>query len=98
MSLVLRELGVGDEAAFTAGMADWNGESPSWYSFAWQPGMAFSEMLGMLRKESAGIDLVADRVPHSMLYGFVNGEIIGRVSIRHRLNARLEKRGVCSRC
>jgi predicted acetyltransferase len=33
------------------------------------------------------------RVQHSMLYGFVGGEIIGRVSVRHVLNDYLRRRG-----
>jgi len=28
----------------------------------------------------------ADRVPHSMLYGFLDGVIVGRCSVRHELN------------
>lgn len=93
MALVLRELGPGDEAAFRAGLREWVGESPHWYSFAWKEGMAFAEMLEILRKEAAGIDLAPDRVRHTMFYGFVDGEIIGRLSVRHELNDYLRKRG-----
>lgn len=91
--LILRALAPEDEAAFYEGMKEWEGEKPEWYTFAWKPGMAFAEMLAVLARETAGIDLAPDRVPHSMLYGFVDGKIIGRVSIRHRLNAHLERRG-----
>ncbi len=55
--------------------------------------MSFGEMLKILKKDSLGIDLAPDRVAHSMLYGFLDGEIIGRVSIRHELNDNLRKRG-----
>ncbi len=52
----------------------------------------YEEMLAILEKESAGIDLQPGRVPHTMLYGFINGEIIDRVSVRHELNENLRRR------
>jgi predicted acetyltransferase len=93
MSLILRELTAADESAFLEGWKEWQGEEPTWYSFVWKPGMPFGEMLEILRKESAGIALDPSRVPASMLYAFVEGQIIGRVSIRHALNDRLMARG-----
>lgn len=93
MKLILRELTIADEPAFMAGLKDWVGESPHWYSFIWADSMTYSEMLSILAKERAGIDLAPGRVPHSMLYGFLDGEIIGRVSIRHTLNDNLRRRG-----
>jgi len=93
MAVMLRKLNQNDEQAFRDGMQEWVGESPHWYSFIWKPEMSFSEMLGILEKESAGIDLEPGRVPHTMLYGFLDGKIIGRVSIRHTLNDRLRMRG-----
>lgn len=91
--LILRELGPLDEKAFLEGMKLWVGESPHWYSFTWKEGMTYSEMLNILKKESKGEDLLPNRVQHTMLYGFLNDEIIGRVSIRHELNENLKKRG-----
>lgn len=93
MALVLRELNESDEQAFFHGMKHWVGESPHWYSFCWKEGMPYQEMLAILQKESAGVDLAPGRVPHSMLYGFLDGEIIGRVSVRRQLNDYLRKRG-----
>lgn len=91
----LRELTSADEAAFLAGFSAWPAEDASWHSFIWKPGtsMTYSEMIERLRKDRLGIDLEAGRVPHTMLYGFVNGEIVGRVSVRHQLNDFLRKRG-----
>lgn len=91
--VVLRDLTENDEQAFLAGLKDWEGESPHWYSFIWKDGMSYQDMLTRLQKDKAGIDLEKDFVPHSMLYGFVGEEIIGRVSIRHTLNDYLRKRG-----
>jgi len=93
MDLILRELTDNDEAAFRAGMNEWVGESPYWYSFAWKEGMTYPEMLEILRNEAKGINMAPGRVQHTMLYGFVGGEIIGRLSVRHVLNDYLRKRG-----
>lgn len=93
MHLILRELTPQDETAFFNGLKEWQGEDLTWYSFAYKPGMKYGDMLEILRKEKAGIDLQPDRVPHTMLYAFVHGEIIGRVSVRHTLNNHLLKRG-----
>lgn len=93
MELILRELTAEDEAAFLTGLQEWVGENPLWYSFVWKEQMTFQKMLEILKKESEGVDLAPDRVPHTMLYGFLNGEIIGRVSVRHSLNESLRYRG-----
>ncbi len=93
MALILRELNERDEIAFLEGVQEWQGEDPHWYSFIWKSGMSFQEMLAALEKESAGIDLSPGRVPHTMLYGFFDGKIIGRLSVRHTLNDYLRKRG-----
>ncbi len=92
-NLILRQLGSQDEKAFFEGLKEWEGDDLSWYTFSWKPGMPFSEMLTILEKEFAGIDMRPGRVPHSMLYGFVDGKIIGRVSVRHSLTESLRKRG-----
>lgn len=93
MTIELRQLTSQDESAFLEGSKEWTGESPHWFSFIWTPGMDYQEMLEILRKETLGIDLAPNRVPHTMLYGFLDGKIIGRVSVRHALNDNLRKRG-----
>jgi len=92
-ALVLRELTAADEAAFLAGLDAFAGESPRRYSFLWTPQMSYAAMLERLRKDRLGEDLPEGRVPHTMLYGFVDGQIIGRVSVRHCLNDWLRARG-----
>lgn len=92
MPLILRPLEDRDEAAFMEGLTAFAGEDPHWYSFLWREGMTFAEMIAILRAEEAG-DVPADRVPHTMLYGFVDGRIVGRVSVRHELNEMLRRRG-----
>jgi len=93
LKLELRELTADDEAAFREGLKEWEGESPHWYSFCWKPGMTFEHMLSILKKDALGIDLAPGRVPHTMLYAFVDGKIVGRLSIRHKLNEGLRRRG-----
>lgn len=92
MKLILRELNESDEQAFLEGAKEWGGESPHWYSFIW-PDVQFSEMLDILKKETLSVGLKPDRVPHTMLYAFLDEKIIGRVSVRHTLNDHLRKRG-----
>jgi predicted acetyltransferase len=89
--VVLRELGFGDEAAFFEGMSHW--DDLEWYTFTWKAGMSYAEMLERLRKDRLGWELPEGRVPHTMLYGFVDGKIVGRVSVRHELNEHLRRRG-----
>lgn len=92
MSLIVRQLTADDEAAFFEGMKPWS-EDITWYTFAWNPGMSYQQMLAILDDEKNGRNLQPGRVPHTMLYGFLDGKIIGRVSIRHELNDYLLHRG-----
>lgn len=69
------------------------GEDLSWYTFSWFPGMSYTELLARAADEVAGRNLAPGRVAASMLYGFVDGAIVGRVSIRHSLNDYLLHRG-----
>ncbi len=55
--------------------------------------MSFAEMVERLRKDRLGEDLPADWVPYTMLYAFVDSQIVGRLSIRHELNEYLRKFG-----
>lgn len=93
MQLELRPLTIADEAAFLAGARAWDGEDLTWYSFSWQPGVDYRDHLQRLANNAEGVDLPAGHVPGSMLYGFVDGRIVGRVSVRHELNDWLRNRG-----
>lgn len=93
MKLVLRELTLEDEQAFLEAVKDWEGEDLSWFTFDWKPGMSHEDHLERLRQNKRGYDLPWNYVPSTMLYGFVNGKIVGRVNIRHRLNVSLLNRG-----
>ena len=75
------------------GLREYNDMELSWYTFVWKPGVSWLDHIECLRKGKLGIDLPADRVPDSMYYGFLNGAIIGRLSLRHELNEFLRTRG-----
>ena len=52
----------------------------------YRPDEPWPDYLSRLERVSRGIDLAADRVPASFLAADVDGELVGRVSIRHELN------------
>lgn len=57
------------------------------------PGEDFSAYIKRVKNISQGIDLPADFVQATFLVADVDGEIVGRVSIRHTLNERLAASG-----
>ncbi len=91
--LILRELTLSDENAFMSAVRAWPEHELDWISFDWRPGVNFSDHLAKLKRDSLGIGLAEGRVPHTMLYGFVDNAIVGRVSVRHQLNDHLSQRG-----
>jgi predicted acetyltransferase len=91
--LILRTLHSQDEEAFLEGLAAWPLEDQSWHSFIWPSEPYFSKMLQLLEDQSKGINLAPGRVPATMYYAFVDGKIVGRLHIRHKLNQDLEHRG-----
>ncbi len=91
--IILRELTSADECAFLRGFEYWKDEDPEWYTFVWRPGMSHSDHLCILQAQKDRGQLQPGRVPSSMLYAFLDGEIIGRISIRHELNDFLLSRG-----
>ena len=91
--LEIRQLTLHDESAFLTGLKEWEGEDTAWFTFTWKEGMPFSEHIARLENDAMGIGLEEGRVPHTMLYGFLDGQIVGRCSIRHELNERLLTRG-----
>jgi predicted acetyltransferase len=91
--LELRELTQEDKEAFLLGLKKWNKEDLTWYSFEYKNGISYEQMLLRLQKNSQGLALEKEHVPSTMLYGFVDGHIVGRVAIRHALNDYLLKYG-----
>jgi predicted acetyltransferase len=90
--LRLRPLRPGDEAAFRAGhdamVADKFNFGPGL-----EPETPWSAYLETLAGHQAGIGLPPGWVPSTFLVADVDGEIVGRSFIRHRLNDFLEREG-----
>lgn len=93
-NLIVHPLELSDEKVFLESYEKyWKEIDLSWFTFEWKPGQNFSDYIKVLRNEEQGIELKEGRVPHTMLYGFAEGAIVGRVSIRHFLNDYLKERG-----
>jgi predicted acetyltransferase len=93
MNIVLRPLTLADKDAFFEGVQLFSDMDLDWYTFAWKEGMSFEDHLKVIDDEFNGKDLPETRVPASMLYAFLEGKIVGRSSIRHKLNDYLFVRG-----
>jgi predicted acetyltransferase len=59
----------------------------------YKEGMPFSRYLEVLAEQEPGLNLAPNHVPSTFLFAFVETRIVGRVSIRHTLNALLERVG-----
>jgi len=78
---------VRDEAAFRAAVRSFAQSDPDWdFAFLFEDAVDFAEYVNRVRGWSLGEGLNEGFVPNSYLLAFVAGELVGRVSIRHRLN------------
>jgi predicted acetyltransferase len=59
----------------------------------YEEGMPFRRYLEVLAEQERGLNLPPNHVPSTFLFAFVETRIVGRVSIRHSLNAFLERVG-----
>ena len=90
--LILRRPEEDDEAEFHRAYRATSSEYPSfalWYA----EGMPFHRYIEVLQNQESGINLPAGFVPSTFLCAFVGTRIVGRVSIRHALNAALMRKG-----
>ena len=90
--LVLRRLRADDEAAVEAAHAQL-AEEGSPFLLHRDCVASFGEYLELLERQRAGRDPHPRRVRASFLVAEMDGEIVGRVSIRHELNEHLEREG-----
>jgi len=67
-------------------------EVPSFLHY-YQGGMPFIRYLEVLIEQEQGVNLPPNHVPSTFLFAFKGNQIVGRVSIRHRLNDSLERVG-----
>jgi predicted acetyltransferase len=102
-ALRLRPLRDDDEAAFLAGHRLMAAEGFT-FGLGLTSGMSWPAYVTLLERQRCGTGLPDGYVPATFLVGDVAGEIVGRTSIRHRLNDFLEREaghigyGVLPRC
>lgn len=92
VDLRLRPLRDEDETVFRAAHQAMIADSFT-FGLGYEDGMAWSVYLAVLKRKRRGCDLSEDEVPATFLVAEVNEEIVGRSSIRHELNAALEREG-----
>jgi predicted acetyltransferase len=91
--VILREVRPEDEDEVRAGhraMAETDGFT---FGLGLEPGMAWADYLAALADHGAGRNLPDGWVPGTFLVAEVDGRIVGRSSIRHRLTPALEREG-----
>jgi predicted acetyltransferase len=59
------------------------------FALGYEDGMSWDAYLDRLRKTRLGLQLEKGLVPATLLAAETRGEIVGRLSLRHRLNERL---------
>ena len=85
-ALRLRSFVESDEAQAMRAQAELLRDDFTFLLEDYRPDEPWSDYLARLERVSRGIDLAEDRVPASFLAADVDGELVGRVSIRHELN------------
>jgi predicted acetyltransferase len=91
--LRLRPLRADDERAFDAAHRTLLADGYHFGLDGYQPGCEWRQYLQRVRDTQAGIALVEGRVPATFLVADVAGRLVGRVSVRHRLNEFLLRMG-----
>lgn len=92
--LQLRVLRREDEPEFRKAVDEFKGADSEWqFAFCYEPGQPFADYVRRLESWTRGEELPGDFVPNTFLVGVVGDAIVGRVSLRHRLNASLERYG-----
>lgn len=92
--LELRPLCSEDEVSFNNANASFKNEIPPFeFAFDFNESISFTEYINKLEGWALGKGLPDRFVPNTFLVGVVDGQIVGRLSIRHRLNDFLERIG-----
>ncbi len=88
----LRPLQEGDEPAVLQARSELAADGFD-FALGYQDGMSWGAYLERLCDERAGRGLAAGRLPASFLAADVDGELVGRASIRHELDEFLTREG-----
>jgi predicted acetyltransferase len=92
MALRLRPLREGDEREALAAHAELQADAFT-FLLGWDPQTAWRDYVELLADRRRGLRLAERWVPSSFLVAEVEGEIVGRASVRHRLNDFLLQEG-----
>src|SRR4051812_46061451 len=84
--LILRAFATADEQAAIAAQEELLRDDFTFLLEDYVPDEPWQDYLARLKRISQGIGLAPGRVPASFLAADVDGELVGRVSIRHELN------------
>jgi predicted acetyltransferase len=82
-----------DEESFLAGHREMTKADGFAFALGYEPGMTWAGYLRALEFNHAGINLPRGFVPSTLLAAVAGDRIVGRTSIRHRLNAQLLRQG-----
>src|SRR5687767_10093024 len=86
-ALELRPLRVEDERSFLAGVEEFRRETPPWdFALGFEHATDFPDYVRRVGGWPWGEHLPEGFVPGSFLVGIVDGEVVGRLSLRYRLN------------
>lgn len=91
--MILRELTPFDAPAFETFLDSWEDSSGLSLIYGLIGGLDFNSYVKILNESRDGINLGPQEVPTTSLFAFFDGQIVGKISIRHHLNELLENRG-----
>lgn len=85
--LILRPLRYSDERTFRAAVEAFADADPDFgFAFGFDTPVVFSQYVDQVHAWSRGECLPETFVPNSYLVGIVDDQVVGRISLRHRLN------------
>jgi len=85
MSLILRPFTVDDEAACLTAQEELKADDFE-FLLDYTEGQNWADFVARLNEISRGVNVAADRVPSDLLAAEVDGELVGRSSIRHHID------------
>jgi predicted acetyltransferase len=85
LSLILRRLEVGDEEQVLAAVTEFGGEGGHW-SYRYRPDLPWADYVDLVHRWEDGVDLPEGFVEHAELVAVIDGDIVGRTSVRFVLN------------
>ena len=84
--MIIRELEISDERAFLKARQEWDNSSGFLFFPSYDEKIKFPDYVQLLKDNKQGKELKEGYVPGTSMFSFINGDVAGRVSLRHRLN------------